>query len=186
MVAMHLVRHGEPRQDATRPPWEWELSAGAAARVKALRRSGVLPAHALWVSSPEPKAASTAALLTDTPVRLDDDLREAGRDGELLATDAFLGRVLESFADLDSPAAPGWEPLRAAQARMVAVAERAVAEAGGRDVVLVGHGTAMTMLVTALTNTPPDVRGWQRMLLPDHCCLTGRGGITMPWGHWAA
>lgn len=185
MVALHLVRHAEPVQDLTHPPWEWGLSPAAGARLKELRRADVLPAEALWVSSPEPKAAATAALLTAAEVRLDDDLREARRARDYVDHATFVRRVLRSFADLENPAADGWEPLSATRARIVRAAESAVAKADGRDIVLVGHGTAMTVLVAALTATPPDVAAWQRMLMPDHCSLTWPGEVTSPWGQWA-
>lgn len=184
MVVLHLVRHGEPHQDPQAPPWEWVLAPAAAMPVMLLRRSGVLPLDAVWVSSPEPKAASTARLLTEAVVRHDDDLREAFRDGRFLGAEIFQHRVLASFADLDSPAADRWEPLRDTRARMLRATQRAIAGAAGRNVVLVGHGTALTLLVSALTDCPPDVVAWQRMLMPDYCRLTWPGEVTTSWGHW--
>jgi broad specificity phosphatase PhoE len=67
------------------------------------------------------------------------------------------------------------------------------------DVVLVGHGTAWTVLVAALTHRPPDVDAWRGLHMPDHCALelaldhddeaAGPGPATAhvirPWGSWA-
>lgn len=35
------------------------------------------------------------------------------------------------------------------------------------DVVLVGHGTAWTLLVSHLTGRPPDLDRWESMEMPD-------------------
>lgn len=150
----------------------------------ALRDASVLPDKALWLSSPEPKARGTAALLTSGDVSLDDELREAGRPAAYLDKATFERQVLDSFADPARPVAPGWEPLAETLTRVVRAARAAVAEAGGADVVLVGHGTSLTMLVAALTGGPPDVMAWQRMRLPDHCCVTWPDTLAAPWGHW--
>ena len=77
---VHLVRHGRSAQDPALPSWEWSLAAGAEVGVGALRASGELPADALWVSSTELKAVSTAKLLTSSDIGLDAELREAVRD----------------------------------------------------------------------------------------------------------
>lgn len=37
----------------------------------------------------------------------------------------------------------------------------------GDDVVLVGHGTAWTVLVAALTGRPPDLDAWAALRMPD-------------------
>jgi len=37
----------------------------------------------------------------------------------------------------------------------------------GEDVVLVGHGTAWTVLVSALTRRPPDLDRWRTLAMPD-------------------
>lgn len=185
MVELHLVRHARPRQDPHRPPWEWGLAPGAAVGIRRLRDSGVLPTDARWLSSSELKATATAALLTDADVPMDEDLREAVRSGEYVDRATFERRVSSSFADLATPAAPGWEPLVATRSRVVLAAQAAVAGAGGRDVVLVGHGTALTLLVAALTGTAPDVPAWRHMLFPDHCRLTWPDRVMSPWGRWA-
>jgi broad specificity phosphatase PhoE len=35
------------------------------------------------------------------------------------------------------------------------------------DVVLVGHGTAWTLLVSELSGEPPDLERWARLAMPD-------------------
>ncbi len=74
---LHLVRHGRPLMDRSRPADEWELDPAYADDVRALRDR--LPRHAAWYSSPEPKAIGTALLLTEEPVEVVPDLREHER-----------------------------------------------------------------------------------------------------------
>jgi broad specificity phosphatase PhoE len=38
---------------------------------------------------------------------------------------------------------------------------------GDDDVVLVGHGTAWTVLVAELTGRPPDLARWESLAMPD-------------------
>lgn len=153
-----------------------------------LRDSGVLPEDAAWTSSPEPKAVGTARLLTDTALMLEEDLLEAGRDESLVPESEFHQRVIRAFETPARSAAPGWEPLSWTRARVVRAARTALASAGERDVVLVGHGTALTMLVAGLTGELPDIAGWESMGAPDHAVLevrlSGKVRIASPWGAW--
>ena len=38
---------------------------------------------------------------------------------------------------------------------------------GDDDVVLVGHGTAWTLVVADLTGQPPDLDRWESLAMPD-------------------
>jgi broad specificity phosphatase PhoE len=88
--------------------------------------------------------------------------------------------VERAFRSPDAPAAEGWEAAAATRERARAALAAAPA---GRDVVLVGHGTAWTLLVAAITGDPPDIVAWRRMTLPDHCLLDGERMVS-PWGAW--
>lgn len=156
----------------------------------ALRQSEVLPQWARWFSSPEPKAFATARALTDTAVGLVDGLREMDRPAQawLDATD-WIALVRRSMTEPDVPAAPGWETARATTNRIVGAVGRIRASCPTDEIVLVGHGTAWTLLVAALTGQPPDLDGWERLRMPDHCVLdveddTAR--VVAGWGSWTA
>lgn len=164
-MTLHLVRHGRPLFDPTRPAHEWELDPTAYDEVWALRLSGRLPALAAWFCSPEPKASQTAQLLTDAGVGILDELREQERDAGWHAD--FEDRVRHAFADPDKPAAPGWEPLAATRARLLPTVRRVLDVHRDQDVVLVGHGTAWTLLVAELTGRPPDLERWAKLAMPD-------------------
>lgn len=123
-----------------------------------LRSSGVLPGDARWFSSPEPKAMDTARLLTSSSVTVYDALREVD-EGE---THASAGR-------------------------RIARGVRALRDMLDGPMVVVGHGTALTLLVADLTGTEPDVAASERLGVPDHCCLDDANGtftVSQPWGSW--
>ena len=81
--------------------------------------------------------------------------------------DDFAGTVRRAFDDPDVPAYDGWEPLAECRARVVPAVRRVLDVHTGEDVVLVGHGTAWTVLVAELTGTAPDLDRWASLTLPD-------------------
>lgn len=162
-MTLHLVRHGRPLITPGVPAAEWDLDPATFDDVWALRER--LPARATWCTSPEPKAVQTAQLLTDAEVGVLPDLREHERTGEWL--DDFPGAVRRAFDAPDRAAVPGWEPLSACRARVVPAVRRVLAVHGDDDVVLVGHGTAWTVVVADLTGRPPDLERWDALAMPD-------------------
>ena len=168
-MTLHLVRHGRPVVRAGFPAHEWELDPGGYDDVWALRESGRLPGCAAWFSSPEPKALGTAQLLTDTEIGVVDELREHERGVTAWYDDLHEWRsiVRRVFTAPDRAALPGWEPLNHTAARLLPAVDRIVAAHGDEDVVLVGHGTAWTLLVAQLTESPPDLDRWASLAMPD-------------------
>jgi broad specificity phosphatase PhoE len=165
---LYLVRHGRPLVDRARPAHEWELDPAYADDVRALR--GNLPGGAAWFSSPEPKALATARLLTDEPVEVVDDLREHDRHTTDWVDD-FEALVRRAFEDPSVPAYPGWAPLADTRQRVVTAVAGILDRCRDRDVVLCGHGTAWTLLRSALTGEAPDLDAWARLAMPDVQCL---------------
>jgi broad specificity phosphatase PhoE len=168
-VTLVLVRHGLPLIDPLRPPAEWELDPAGFDAIWALRESGRLPQRASWFSSPEPKAQHTAQLLTDGEVGIVDELREHERGVTEWVEDreqwhALVGRV---FAHPAESALPGWEPLETTMGRLLPAVRRILDVHGDEDVVLVGHGTAWTLLVAELTGREPDLARWRSLGMPD-------------------
>lgn len=187
MTVVHLVRHGRPLVDRGIPPAQWTLDRSASANLTALRQSGVLPRSGHWTCSPEPKALATASALTDEPVTVDDDLREAFRPAEFVREEEFDRRVTQSLTDLELPATEGWERGTATAARVRAAFDRALLRADGIEVVLVGHGTSLSLLVADLLDRPPDISVWRRMQMPDHCAIdVDVRRLLSDWGAWTA
>jgi broad specificity phosphatase PhoE len=120
----------------------------------------------VWFSSPEPKALATAQLLTETEVGVVDGLREHVRDSTDWPDD-FEGTVRRAYADPDAPAYDGWEPLAACQERAARAVEGIRSAHPDEEVVMVGHGTAWTLVVSALTRGPPDLDRWANLEMPD-------------------
>ena len=163
---LYLVRHGRSLPEPGLMPSAWELDPDGFDGIWALRESGRLPERARWFTSPEPKAVATAQLLTDGPVAIVEGLREHVREtGDWI--DDFEAVVRRAFADPDTAAYPGWEPLSAARERVVTTVRLLLAEHPLEDLVLVGHGTAWTVLVAALTGRAPDLDRWAVLGMPD-------------------
>lgn len=169
---LHLVRHARPRLTPEAPAAAWRLAD--AREVAPLRESGRLPQSARWYTSAEPKARATAAALTEDTVPIVPELGEQRRDATWFATThEFLVVVRRAFDRPNQRAVPGWEPLAATRDRVVPAVLRFVGDTDD-DVVLVGHGTAWTVLVAELTGAAPDLVAWEAMGMPDHCVLDVR------------
>lgn len=185
-MRLHLVRHGPPRIDPQTPPHQWQLDGEAHDAVLALASSGVLPDDVPWFSSDEPKAVQTAELLADELSSEQDveqvpGFREQRRPAGWI--DDYAVRVHRSLVREAEPSSDGWETSAETRERVTG----AVREALGADdeAVLVGHGTAWTLLVSELTGAPVDLVAWERMSLPDHCVVED-GAVVSDWGAWAA
>ncbi len=163
---LHLVRHGRSLVDLSLPAHEWDLDPAGFDDVWALRESGRLPLDAVWFCSPEPKAVQTAQLLTDGDVAVVEGLREHRRDSTQWHDD-FPGVVRRAFAEPDLAASPGWEPLARCRERVVTAVRALREEHPDGPLVLVGHGTAWTVLVAALTGSEPDLAAWESLAMPD-------------------
>ncbi len=165
-MTLFLVRHGRSLRDPALVPAAWELDPAGFDAVWALRESGRLPRSAAWFCSSEPKAIATAQLLTEGDVGVVADLGEHRRETTDLIED-FAATVREAFAHPDAPAYDGWEPLAACRDRVVPAVRRILDVHAGEDVVLVGHGTAWTLTVAALTGSDPDLDRWADLAMPD-------------------
>lgn len=164
MTRLHLVRHGRPLPIQGVPADAWDLDPAGFDEVWALR--GRLPTDATWYSSPEPKAVATAQLLTEGEVGIVEGLREHVRDSTEWIED-FPAVVRRAFAEPDLTAHPGWEPLSACRDRVLRSAGGILEAHAGEDVVMVGHGTAWTLLAAEVTGQSPDLDRWSTLKMPD-------------------
>lgn len=168
MPGLHLVRHGRSAVDPATPPHTWALDPSGLADVDALAASGRLPVGAVWFSSPEPKAVATAERLRGAPVDVVEALAEHRREPHWFADqDAFRAAVRRAFEDPATSAVPEWEPLARTRDRLLPAVRRILADHPETDVVLAGHGTAWTLLVSELTGDPPDLEAWEALRMPD-------------------
>lgn len=166
---LFLVRHGRSTMQRGLPPHEWRLDPAGLPAVDDLRESGRLPGQAAWFSSPEPKALQTAQRLTDAEVVVVPELREHERHSTRWFGDPadFRAAVRRAFDRPEEPAVEGWEPLSTTRDRLVPAVRRILSDHADSDVVLVGHGTAWTLLVAELTGREPDLGAWAGLRMPD-------------------
>ncbi|WP_244932276.1 histidine phosphatase family protein [Nocardioides sp. W7] len=167
-MTLFLVRHGRPVVDPATPAASWELDPAGFDDVWALRDR--LPQGAVWFTSPQPKAVETCQLLTDDEVGIVDGLREHQRGAAWV--DDLPAAVRRAFAEPDVPAVPGWEPLAVLRVRVVTAVQSIRHVHADRDVVLVGHATAWTVVAAALTGAEPDLDRWADLGMPDLLTLS--------------
>lgn len=201
MTRLHLIRHARPVVDAAVSASAWQLAVDDAPFVT-LAASPGFPRSGWWVSSSEPKAVDTARRLR-TVLGLASDvvqqtpaLREMQRPARWVEPAAFDQLVQTSVQSPAEPAAAGWEPATSVLDRVCAEVVRQCEESGRDgfgDVVLVGHGTAWSLLVAAILDRPVDIVAWRRMRMPDWCVLDVAvtagvltGSLLAGWGAWAA
>lgn len=183
-VLLHLVRHGRPLVDPSAPSREWRLDPAGAGEIGALRTA--LPASATaaaWFSSDEHEAVATARLLTNSGVRPVPELREAARSSFVEDRAAFADAVSRGLQHPATAALPGWEPLEQTRQRIVDTVAGLISRSAG-DVVLVGHGTAWTLLRHHLVGGPlPQIL--PPMAMPDLLVLDlSTRTLVEGWGDW--
>jgi broad specificity phosphatase PhoE len=182
MPRLHLVRHARSLVDPATAPHTWDLDPAGLPDLAALAVSGRLPTGAAWYSSPEPKAVATARGLTDRPVTVVDALAEHRRGVHWFADpDDFRAAVRRAFDAPDEPAVAEWERLAATRDRLLPAVRRILDGHPDQDVVLAGHGTAWTLLVSELTGRPADLDAWAALRMPDVWTLTRTGSGTARW-----
>ena len=171
MRRLVLIRHANPTLRSDTPPAEWGLSEDGVRRARVLA-GRILPGSAGTVyTSTERKAVETAQLLGTawqlpvTPVR---GLHEHERAGEPLVTASeFQRRVRELFArprDL----VYGTETGEGARRRFDGAVATVLA-ADSDDVIIVSHGTVMTLFVAGAAGVEPFAF-WQSLDMP--CAVT--------------
>ena len=169
-----LVRHSVPEVVADVPAREWRLSEKGRERAAALaERLGERAKPAAIVSSVEPKAAETAAILArafGVHCETAEGLHEHDRSNVGWLSSERFDLAITDFFRRPQELVLGRETAAEAQARV----ERAIAEALRRhpcgDMVVVTHGTVMTLLVAA-TNTIDMMAFWRRLKMPDYAVL---------------
>ncbi|MGH9350441.1 MAG: histidine phosphatase family protein [Vicinamibacterales bacterium] len=168
-----LVRHSvsEIRRDV--PSAEWRLSAEGLARARAFARRLHPSGSTAVFTSAEPKAAETArALAAEWGLAVEEvpGLHEHERpEARLLSREAFEQRIRELF-DRPNEVAFGAETAEEARRRFTTALMPIVARAEG-DVVVVTHGTVMSLFVADATGAEPFAF-WKRQEMP--CAVTLR------------
>jgi len=172
-----LVRHAEPRIDASIPASRWELSErGLRAAARLVPRLAPYAPGACF-SSPEPKARQTAETIA-RPLGLDvvaaDALHEHERAGVPFFADpeAFRRAILRLF-ETPEDRVFGGESAVEAEARFRGGVDRAMSSTDARAVIVAAHGTVMSLYAGRRLGRPAaDI--WSSL---------GWGAtLVLPWG----
>jgi len=161
------VRHSVPDIRRDVPAAAWRLSDAGVARATALARR-LDPGSARVVhSSEEPKAVETARALAAAwacDVRTVRGLQEHERPvAQMLTREAFEARIRDLFAR-PGELVFGAETAEHARRRFTMAVMRAVA-ASLDDVIVVSHGTVMTLFVAEAAGVEPFAF-WRKLDLP--------------------
>lgn len=174
MSHLILVKHAMPHLEPGVPSCDWRL--GAAGRAGAARLAEHLTAYApgVIVASVEPKATETARIVADRlgmGMETVPGLHENDRTGlGWLGKEELAARIARFFA---APAVPvmGHETADAAHARFAAAVAGVCAMHPDKTVVIVAHGTVITLLVSRAAGVEP-YPFWRRLGLPSFVVLS--------------
>jgi broad specificity phosphatase PhoE len=169
-----LVKHAMPQVDVDTPAHLWNLrpEGSAAAATLALRLLARYEPSRV-VASLEPKATQTGSIIAERlrlPFATAEGLHEHDRRAVgFLGRAKFAARIHDLFAQPDAVVFGG-ESASAALKRFATVVDHAVAEDASGDVVIVSHGTVISLFVAKRS----DVDGenlWATLGLPSYVSL---------------
>lgn len=159
-----LIRHAMPQVILGVSPALWTLGESA-------KEDCVLLAHALpnaiapaIYTSPEPKAAETAAVIAlRLGLRSVSDGRLAEADRPPAWDEDYRAMALRYLRSGDEP---GWEPADAVRARFTAAVDEALAAHPAGDIIVSNHGMALSLYAASLADI--DLAGfWRQLTFPD-------------------
>jgi broad specificity phosphatase PhoE len=169
MVRVVLVKHAMPVIDPTLSANEWVLSAEG--KAAALRLGDLLEPYEpiVVVSSEEPKAQETARIVAERrmlPLQVRADLHEHDRQGVPYLDESEFRAAVYDFFCKPSDLVFGRETAEGAYERFRGAVARSIAQWGSGNIVIVAHGTVISLLVGRMTGTDPYPL-WQRLGLPS-------------------
>lgn len=167
-----LVRHSLPEVEPTKDPAEWRLSLEGRKRARA--PASVLTEKPSIVSSDEPKAIETAAIVgraVGVVLATHPDLHEHRRTAADWTPGERWQRLMSELFARPSEVVFGLESADQAHARFFAAVDRVMRSCVG-DVAIVTHGTVIALYVGRATGIDP-YELWARLDLP--------ATVTMSW-----
>ena len=163
-----------PQVDVETPAHEWQLrpEGAAAASVVATRLVTADYRPTKIVASLEPKATQTGSIIAERlrlPFAAVEGLHEHDRRASgFLSTEVFAARMRDLFAHPDATVF-GNESASAALARFAKAVDQIVSEETG-DVVVVSHGTVMSLFVASRARVDAS-KLWATLGLPSYISL---------------
>ena len=173
-----LVKHAPPLIDPAVPAQRWLLSDEGRRRCAALADLLASYAPVAIAASMEPKAAETARLAGErlaVPVEALDGLHEHDRSNVGFLSDADFDAAVAAFFARPDELVLGKETANEALARFSAAVAVALARWPAGNLVIVAHGTVISMYVAAAAGL--DARAlWKRLGLPSFVVMGLPGG----------
>lgn len=177
MHKLVLVKHSLPEIDEAKPAKEWQLGFEGRVRCKPLADQLMGYHPDVVISSVESKAYQTARLLVGLldeptlPWETMEGLHEHDRsDVKYLGQDEFEKSVEEFFAKPDQKVFGG-ETADEAHGRFSKAINAALAKHGERTMIVVAHGTVISLFVSRLANLDPFPL-WKSLDLPSYIVLS--------------
>jgi broad specificity phosphatase PhoE len=172
MRTLVLAKHAMPQIEADVPASRWHLSADGIAGAKRLGERLRQYEPAVIVSSTEPKALETAAIVAQTlGVQLESPfgLHEHERPKAGLLEDAEFERGVAALFAHPAEVVFGAESANDALQRFALAVDRALADDRG-DIAVISHGTVISLFVAARAHE--DARSlWKMLGLPSYVVL---------------
>ena len=171
-----LVKHAMPQVDVETPAHQWRLhpegEAAAGVLAERLVRARYTPEKI--VASLEPKATQTGSIMAERlrlPFSTADGLHEHDRRAAgFLERKVFEARMRDLFAHPDQLVF-GSESASAALTRFSAAVDRVISEdTGDGDIVIVTHGTVMSLFVAKRSHVDATSL-WTTLGLPSYIAL---------------
>ena len=164
-----LVRHSLPEIVPSLPASQWRLSEEGRLRCEKLAERLALYEPAIVVTSLEPKAAETGQIAADilgVPFKTASGLHEHQRPraGLFRTREQFEARVARLF-ERPGELILGNETADQAHARFATAIAAVVGQHPAGNLVVVTHGTVLTLFVTRIVGLDP-VPFWKRLGLP--------------------
>lgn len=169
-----LVKHSLPVLEPDVPSREWRL--GDVGRARCLPLAEQLAAYrpAFIGASAEPKATETARIVADLlsiPVSVWVGIHENDRTAlGWLGRDELEVRIARFFAEPDT-LVMGNETANQTHARFSAAVQEVCDEHPADTIVIVAHGTVITLFISRLVGVEPFPL-WQRLGLPSFIALS--------------
>lgn len=169
-----LVKHSLPALEPGVPSREWQLSdVGRARCIPLAERLGIYN-PAIIAASAEPKATETGQIIAarlGVPIEVVADLHENDRTGQgWLGTAELEARIAQFFAEPERRIM-GNETADEAHARFAAAVEAVCVRHPKGTIVVVAHGTVITLFVARSIGLEP-FPFWKRLGLPSFVALS--------------
>ena len=155
-----LLRHGRTQFNPDNPVSQWALSEEGEKQAKEIAESGVFDYVDVIICSGEYKAKQTASYLADRLGKIvisNSGLNEIGRDDGGILTEEEHDKTLEFALRNQDQSRHRWETAQNALNRYESSVDQINREYKGKNILIVSHGTVMSLYFAKLTGTMDQI-----------------------------